>query len=282
MDGVKEGPLFDGIRLVIADVLEPRVNSDSTCWTKGSATLKPNVRVPSGGKPNFHDYRITLYSTIVDTSKGGFGPDATPMKFLVWNLTKNQKTDVVFYDINGDNTIGPDVRVDILESDSTTGLAPAWSLFFVAQAGAISPVAGDQFVLCTVKPLTSSDVYEFTGTVSSVQPGATPLAFSLAQNYPNPFNPTTTIQFTIPVGTYGPASPAGGRTSLRVYDILGREVATLVNEVKQPGTHKVQFDGSNLASGVYFCRIFVVPEAQRDRHGQAGEFVQTRKLLLLR
>ena len=119
LDGVKEGPLFDGIRLVIADVTVPRVNTDSTRWTSGSATLKPNVRVPSGGTPNFNDYRITVFATVVDTSKGGFGPDPAPMKFLVWNLTKNRKADVVFFDVNGDNTIGPDVRVDILEPDST-------------------------------------------------------------------------------------------------------------------------------------------------------------------
>ena len=71
LDGVKEGPLFDGIRLVIADVTVPRVITDSTRWTTGSSTLKPTVAVPYGGKANFNDYRITLFSTVVDTSKSG-------------------------------------------------------------------------------------------------------------------------------------------------------------------------------------------------------------------
>jgi predicted esterase len=261
LDGVKEGPFFDGIRLVIADVTVPRVNTDSTRWTTGPATLKATVRVPSGGKANFNDYRITLFSTVVDTSKSGFGPDATPMKFLVWNLAKNRKADVVFYDANGDNTIGPDARVDILEPDSTTSLVPAWSLVFVGKAGDILPVPGDQFVLSTAKPLTSSDVYEFTGTMTSVQPVTAPLAFSLEQNYPNPFNPVTTIRF-------GLATTVD--VNITVYDILGRRVAVLVNERMGAGYHQVTFDGAHLASGVYFYRM------------QAGSYVDTKKLLLVR
>jgi poly(3-hydroxybutyrate) depolymerase len=276
LDGVKEGPLFDGIRLVIADVTVPQAIPDSTRWITGSATLKTNVRVPSGGKGNFNDYRITIFSTIVDTSKSGFGPDATPMKFLVWNLTKNRQADVVFYNSNGDNTIGPDVRVDILEPDSTGSLKVAWSLVFVGQAGDILPVPGDQFVLRTVKPLTSSDVYEFTGTVSSVRPGAVPLAFSLEQNYPNPFNPLTSIRF-------GLATSAD--VNLTVYDILGRRVAVLVNERKNAGSFEVKFDGSHLASGVYFYRLQVHSLDSGSRQGSrngAGEYSQVRKLCLIR
>ena len=90
-----------------------------------------------------------------------------------------------------------------------------------------------------------------------------PAMFDLAQNYPNPFNPSTTIRFSIPVGTYG-------NTSLRVYDVLGREVATLVNEVKQPGPYTVQFDATGLASTLYFYRL------------QAGSLAETKKLLVLR
>ena len=271
LDGVKEGPLFDGIRLVIADVTVPRVKTDSTRWTKGSATLKPSISVPSGGKPNFNDYLITLFSTVVDTSKGGFGPDPTPMKFLVWNLTKNRRADVVFYDANGDNTIGSDVRIDILEPDLTASLVPAWSLIFVGQVGDILPVPGDQFVMSTVKPLTSTDVYEFTGTASSVQPRATPLTFSLEQNYPNPFNPVTTIRFGLATAV---------NVNLTIYDILGRKVSVLVNERRNAGVHEVKFsatggsasggDGASLASGVYFYRL------------HAGDFILTKRMLVLK
>ena len=73
-------------------------------------------------------------------------------------------------------------------------------------------------------------------------PGGVPSGYALAQNYPNPFNPTTEIQFSL---------PKAGMTTLRVFDILGREVATLVNEQMNAGKFKVQFEGKNLASGTY-------------------------------
>jgi hypothetical protein len=97
---------------------------------------------------------------------------------------------------------------------------------------------------------------------TSVEPkGAeSPVQCRLEQNYPNPFNPSTNIQFSIVHRQL---------TIVKVYDVLGRVVATLVNEVKEPGSYTVQFDASSLASGVYFYRL------------QAGNFVQTKKLLLL-
>ncbi|MCB0727226.1 MAG: T9SS type A sorting domain-containing protein [Ignavibacteriae bacterium] len=73
-----------------------------------------------------------------------------------------------------------------------------------------------------------------------------PTEYSLSQNYPNPFNPTTNLEFGI---------PELGFVSLKVYDISGKEVATLVNEIKSPGRYNVKFDGSNFASGVYFYKI---------------------------
>ncbi|MBI5473802.1 MAG: T9SS type A sorting domain-containing protein [Ignavibacteriae bacterium] len=93
-----------------------------------------------------------------------------------------------------------------------------------------------------------------------------PEGFVLRQNYPNPFNPSTTIRYALtPVPS---PSGRGEKVSLKVYDLLGREVATLVNEIKQPGEHTVQWNTEELASGVYFYRMM------------AGSYVQTRKLVL--
>jgi hypothetical protein len=90
-----------------------------------------------------------------------------------------------------------------------------------------------------------------------------PTSCLLLQNYPNPFNPVTTIGYRV--------SGAGYReVRLAVYDLLGREVTALVDEKKEPGSYEVRFDGSNLASGVYLYRL------------QTGEFVQTRRLLLMK
>jgi hypothetical protein len=75
-----------------------------------------------------------------------------------------------------------------------------------------------------------------------------PVLFELGQNYPNPFNPVTTIRFDIPVG-------AQSAVSLRVYDVLGREIATLVNEQMNPGTHEAVWDATGMTSGVYFYKL---------------------------
>lgn len=88
-----------------------------------------------------------------------------------------------------------------------------------------------------------------------------PNYYSLSQNYPNPFNPSTSIKFTLPKAEI---------VSLKVYDVLGKEVAVLVNELKQPGVYDVDFNGSNLASGIYFYRI------------EAGEFTSVKKLMLVK
>ncbi len=98
--------------------------------------------------------------------------------------------------------------------------------------------------------------------------GDTPSEFALHQNYPNPFNPTTEIRYQIPE-VRGQRSEVS-RVTLRVFDILGREVATLVDEVQDAGFKSAEFDASGLSSGVYFYRI------------HAGDFVQTKKLLLMR
>jgi uncharacterized delta-60 repeat protein len=85
--------------------------------------------------------------------------------------------------------------------------------------------------------------------------------YLLSQNYPNPFNPTTKIKWQ---------SPIGGWQTLIVYDVLGNEVATLVNEYKNAGSYEVNFDASKLSSGIYFY------------HLQAGSFIETKKMLLLK
>lgn len=88
-----------------------------------------------------------------------------------------------------------------------------------------------------------------------------PTALFLSQNFPNPFNPVTTIKYTIPTTSY---------VTLKVYDILGREVATLVKEEKGAGSYTVQFDASHISSGVYFYKL------------QAGNYTAVRKLLLVK
>ena len=98
---------------------------------------------------------------------------------------------------------------------------------------------------------------EGTTDVKEQEPGE----FALQQNYPNPFNPSTKIQFSIVNRQL---------TIVKVFDVLGRELATLVNEVKEPGTYTVQFNASSLASGVYFYRL------------SAGPYVECRKMIVMK
>ena len=91
--------------------------------------------------------------------------------------------------------------------------------------------------------------------------GNVPGTYTLSQNYPNPFNPSTTISYQL---------PAYSMVTIKVYDILGREVETLVNEEKEAGYYSIDFNGSDLPSGVYFYKL------------TAGNFISTRKMLLLK
>ena len=86
--------------------------------------------------------------------------------------------------------------------------------------------------------------------------------FHFSQNYPNPFNPSTKIKYALPSNVKREMSNI---VQLKVFDILGKEVTTLVNEIKQPGIYEVTFDASALASGIYYYRL------------KAGDFTETKK-----
>jgi hypothetical protein len=104
-------------------------------------------------------------------------------------------------------------------------------------------------------------IYDPNSTVHVEEVAGVPQATVLEQNYPNPFNPTTEIRFQI---------SEVSRVTLKVFDVLGREVATLVDEVKQPGTYEVQWNAAGVASGVYLYTL------------TAANFRQTKKLVLIR
>jgi hypothetical protein len=142
------------------------------------------------------------------------------------------------------------------------------------------PFLGNQ----AIYSLALNDSYAFAGTVNGIwrlwypetitnidNTKEAPAGFTLEQNYPNPFNPVTTIKYSIPTSKNPLQGGArGGLVTLKVYNLLGSEVATLVNEQQTPGNYEVKFDGSKLASGMYIYRL------------QAGSFVAVKKLMLLK
>jgi len=96
-------------------------------------------------------------------------------------------------------------------------------------------------------------------TTVGIKDFSVPTEFILNQNYPNPFNPSTTIKYQIPELNF---------VAIKVYDVLGNEIATLVSEEKPMGSYEVEFDANRLTSGVYFCQL------------KAGDFVSTKKMIL--
>ena len=111
----------------------------------------------------------------------------------------------------------------------------------------------------------AGSAYLYTGFAAAVgvesETAGLPAEFSLSQNYPNPFNPETVIELAL---------PQTGDVSLVVYNLRGEEVAHLINNAMPAGNHRVSWNASSVASGVYLYRL------------QAGEFVQTKKMLLLK
>jgi len=102
---------------------------------------------------------------------------------------------------------------------------------------------------------------EVSITITSVEEEGLPTEYSISQNYPNPFNPTTKLKFGL---------PQSSKTKLIVYDLLGRELKTLINSELEAGYHEINFDATNLPSGVYLYRI------------QSEDFIQTKKMILMK
>ena len=135
--------------------------------------------------------------------------------------------------------------------------------------GGVGAFVDGHFLLAATRTdqnFTDGDVYWLflpasTTGVTEQKISLSPETYALSQNYPNPFNPKTVISYQLSVVS---------SVKLNVYDVLGREVAVLVDERKAPGTYQVAFDGSVLSSGVYFYRL------------HAGTFMETKKLLLVR
>ena len=160
-------------------------------------------------------------------------PDST-------NIMKTTNGGINWFNVRNTSA---NVLTSIWFNDALTGYAVGWKY----------PAAYGVILKTTTGGVT------FTKEITQI----IPQNFNLYQNYPNPFNPTTRIKFDI-------AAHSVGQTFLSVYDIAGRETQTLINEKLNPGTYEVTFDGSNVASGVYFYQMKV------------GEYVKTKKLVLLK
>jgi glucose/arabinose dehydrogenase len=144
---------------------------------------------------------------------------------------------------------------------TTDGVNPARSELLVDSPYQISTFGVDSQNELYVAAYGAGTIFRLTGPATSVGPAVYPLAFGLEQNYPNPFNPSTEIRFRL--AEFGPVR-------LSVYDLLGREVAVLVDEARPAGNHAVTFDAAALPSGIYVYRL------------TAGRIAEARRMLLLK
>ena len=149
-------------------------------------------------------------------------------------------------------TVAPSGSQPVVVSFNSTGLTPNTTYNGFLNVGSNDP-------LRPVKNIRLKIIVGNTG-VQNVVTGI-PTEFELKQNYPNPFNPSTVISYAL---------PKDGYASIKVYNAVGKEVATLVNENKKAGYYETRFNGADLASGLYFYKI------------EAGNFTQTRKMLLIK
>ena len=212
---------------------------------------------------------VNLYAGVV-----GFPVDFPGSFTLIGTVTENiapQTLTLYTFTVAGTVPAGEDLIVEIFTPD---GAIPGNSFFIGSNAaGQTSPsyimaadcglsIPGDVESIGfgnmhIVMSVTGDEVVE----VDEVEI-VTPNNFELFQNYPNPFNPSTKISYSI--------IQAGLVFTLKIYDVLGTEIETLVNEEKPTGTYELNWNAANLPSGIYFYRL------------QAGSFVQTRKMILLK
>ena len=151
---------------------------------------------------------------------------------------------------------------DISILSDPTGNDFSWRVTFRGDSSSNIPVSGDTLYLITKKGLSVYDTIRVYGlTVEINEKLEIPAKYYLSQNYPNPFNPNTKIIYNL---------ASSGKVSLKVFDILGREVATLVNEEKPAGKYEANFNANTLASGVYIYQIKV------------GDFISSKKMILLK
>jgi len=171
--------------------------------------------------------------------------------YVYWTTDTTQSFSALAMDFNGDTAVAK-IPPQIDETE----------IFYYLSASSINNKT-------MTKPITAPDgFYKFIveNSITNIAVIYQPEEFYLYQNYPNPFNPSTKIKYTIPsAGTQRTVS-----VQLKVYDVLGNEITTLVNEAKSPGTYEVNFDASSFPSGVYFYKL------------QSDNFNESKKMILLK
>jgi len=216
-----------------------------------------------------------LFEPLPFTFNDQWGSDFTITNTIYFNgipfiTTIANHTETVMVDAYGPMTLPGGIVLQALRvrrDDRYTSPSPPFymrtiSYSFLTKSGsAVEIVASDTLAPNSGIIQTDGATWGISGTVGVENGDQIPTQYSLSQNFPNPFNPSTAIHFSVPSSEF---------VTLKVFDVLGNEVATLVNEGKNAGVYEVDFSASQLSSGIYFYTI------------NAGSFTETKKMILLR
>jgi len=259
-------PTFEGVSVEFIPEFDLELDSGgSFCANHSGSNLIFEVGDPSAGIQSLAPIDMALiwgsadtlsngnYAIPSDTALGLTGQPTVVVPFTAWNLTDNAPLTLLILEssptVNQRWNAGE--RIVFLTPDpyrEQSNNTHAQISTFVPAGSLILPTVGDTNVVLTKRPIAGEDKYRFTtapgNLVGVTEDGSiSPHTFELMQNYPNPFNPTTTIRYSI---------PRSGRVTLKIYNILGQQVETLVDEVLSGGEYKALFEGHTVASGVYF------------------------------
>lgn len=281
LDSSAESPTFDGIRLLIHDIFPARADYEGSYWSNPSKAYSFVLNIldtyfePDPGHllglPHPSDYKIEFSDEIVDTSLTieKYWVYGVPVNFRIYNVTDARFIDFIFIDTDFNQILSPTDEIIFFETVSETQKTFTWDLFFLYAESTYSHGSGDTLFIKTLKPFSNEDCFVFSTDDQFIgvnQTSQNPIMFELAQNYPNPFNPITTITFSL---------PKTSNVSLKVYNILGEEVKTLVNRKQITGSYEIRWDGKNedgtqVSTGVYLYRI------------KAGNYISVKKMVYIK
>ncbi|MEM1126818.1 MAG: alpha/beta hydrolase-fold protein [Bacteroidota bacterium] len=267
-DGITESPLFDGMRLIVQDLVGRGPDLEETGWTNSESTLGVSIAgdeaflalqvIPMLATEDV--YSLTIAEEVVDTSAALFRVNPVPVRFTVTAESDGLPRAVLFRDGNRNGLPERNDILHILEPGPDDALAPAWEFRFSSNSSTVLPEPGAVFRFVPIRSLRASDVFEFTAAVGVAvedRPRLVPGVHLVS--YPNPFREDATVAYRL-------EAPAA--VTIEVYDLLGRRIARLMDRVATlPGSHRVTW-ATDAPAGVYVVRLTAASGATVVRQQQ--------------
>jgi hypothetical protein len=259
-------PVFDGVAVEVVPEFDFLLNATGSWFANHSgANVQVEARAASAGTKRLAPIDLVLlwgnpdtlvsgqYAAPLDTAYGTDLVRNVVVPFRAENVTEGGKVEILVVETKKNQRWEPGEKILFRTPPPyrvTNYDTHAEVVLTLPTGPVLLPKLGDSTVVLTSRPIRPGEVYSFVSDKASVvevrEQLVVPVVLRLEQNYPNPFNPVTTIRYT---------TPAAGRVTLAVYNVLGQRVQVLVDGVEEAGLHRVMFDGRGLASGVYFCRL---------------------------